>query len=322
MGKLVQTEIEGAHLVLKHKPLKSAFLNLKEHLKPFFSVANKALAKVFSIKTEEVEVAKMKESEPTTQAPTPPATKAADKSAEKDGTHLSKPTSAVERRRAFMQSKRAKKRRPRPLSLRESWKNKLRELESHGEEEMLELGNKSDHPEASVVSGCSCKCPSAQRRRAAHRRLATRCSDHIRSDNSPPMRCATPLNRNPPHPPDVSIGILNEFLDLHNLASRLTFRRTTKTSVPAQLRSSEVQIFRQFMPALEIYQFVLSCICSGLHRYRRLPKPRKVSLEDSPYDDRNIDNLYLSPDERNNPSGRREFPDGIQYAPSERLNAK
>ncbi|XP_035898909.1 nucleolar protein dao-5-like [Anopheles stephensi] len=159
IAKLVQTEIESAHLLIKHKPLKAALKNLKQRFKPIFIAASKALANVFGVQTVEEETIKAKKdkdekekSSPATLAP--PPTAVTSKPSPADDTHLSKPTAVkmdTHRRRASIYSARSRRpkdrRRRRPLSLRASVKNKLRELES---------ADKSGS--AGHGKDCSCKC--------------------------------------------------------------------------------------------------------------------------------------------------------------------
>uniref|UniRef100_A0A182T3F2 Uncharacterized protein n=1 Tax=Anopheles maculatus TaxID=74869 RepID=A0A182T3F2_9DIPT len=167
IGKLIQTEIESVHLMIKHKPLKSALKNLKERFKPIFIATSKALANVFGVHAVDEETIKAKKdkddeqkSSGTTLAPRPAITSTVTTT---DDAHLSKPTAVKankHRRRARIYSARrkARQRSGRPLSLRASVKSKLRELESLDKSGSAEQSGK----------GCSCRCTASRRRRRRH----------------------------------------------------------------------------------------------------------------------------------------------------------
>uniref|UniRef100_A0A182MNP6 Uncharacterized protein n=1 Tax=Anopheles culicifacies TaxID=139723 RepID=A0A182MNP6_9DIPT len=168
MGKLLQTEIESAFLLVKQKPLKSALKNLKERCKPIFIAASKALAKVFGVHAtdeEQIKAKKEKDAEvkssPTTLAPPPTTTAIPSKHTAKDA-HLSNGTAAkadAHRRRAFIYSARTRPRhrQRRSLSLRASVKNKLLELET------LDKSVSAEGEKSQPAKGCSCNCFASRR---------------------------------------------------------------------------------------------------------------------------------------------------------------
>uniref|UniRef100_A0A182J7L9 Uncharacterized protein n=1 Tax=Anopheles atroparvus TaxID=41427 RepID=A0A182J7L9_ANOAO len=129
MAKLVQTEIESAHMIIKQKPLATALLSLKESLKPVLIATSKTLSKIFATDAEELaKKAAEARATPATTTPVPVTTQ---------------PAVKADRRIRGRQ-------RPRPAALRRAIKGKL-------------IASRTQQPAGTemevLVNGCSCKCP-------------------------------------------------------------------------------------------------------------------------------------------------------------------
>ncbi|KFB47929.1 hypothetical protein ZHAS_00015991 [Anopheles sinensis] len=141
VAKLVQTELETAHMIIKQKPIKSALLNLKDRLKPVFIATSKTLSKIFAM--DAGELAK-KADGGTTVAP--PATTIPVPVAVPNRSVVKTPGDSRKRKRG--------RQRPRPLPLRRAVKGKLIAMRTQ-----QPAGTGANPAVDLLANGCSCKCP-------------------------------------------------------------------------------------------------------------------------------------------------------------------